>query len=369
MLILSVFCYIIRAINYVFVVLKVMLYMSDRLIDNKELMKEWNQEKNILYNPADLTSGSSKKVWWKCKNGHEWEAVIHTRVKGVGCPYCMGKKAIQGVNDFATLYPEMLKEWDYEENDKLGIKPNELLVGSIKKVYWICSKGHKYDRSIYDRLHGRGNCPYCGNRKVLQGYNDLATTNPELLKDWDYEENEKLGIKPNEITNGGKEKVWWKCEKGHKWNSIIRSRITGSGCPYCSNNLVKKGYNDHEINLEIAKIEGLSEKKLKILDGKRSRKNEETLNSNSYEIKICAYCDQRVAPNGVVGIKERLEDAKIRYKNKPLSVWANEEKANYLIQCSLGIEKQIMDHCKLKPEDINDNTIRVYIEKLKMYEI
>ena len=72
MLILSVFCYIIRAINYVFVVLKVMLYMSDRLIDNKELMKEWNQEKNILYNPADLTSGSSKKVWWKCKNGHEY---------------------------------------------------------------------------------------------------------------------------------------------------------------------------------------------------------------------------------------------------------------------------------------------------------
>ena len=215
MLILSVFCYIIRAINYVFVVLKVMLYMSDRLIDNKELMKEWNQEKNILYNPADLTSGSSKKVWWKCKNGHEWEAVIHTRVKGVGCPYCMGKKAIQGVNDFATLYPEMLKEWDYEENDKLGIKPNELLVGSIKKVYWICSKGHKYDRSIYDRLHGRGNCPYCGNRKVLQGYNDLATTNPELLKDWDYEENDKLGIKPNEITNGGKEKVWWKCGNGY----------------------------------------------------------------------------------------------------------------------------------------------------------
>ena len=152
--------------------------MSDRLIDNKELMKEWNQEKNILYNPADLTSGSSKKVWWKCKNGHEWEAVIHTRVKGVGCPYCMGKKAIQGVNDFATLYPEMLKEWDYEENDKLGIKPNELLVGSIKKVYWICSKGHKYDKSIYDRLHGRGNCPYCGNRKVLQGYNDLATIFP-----------------------------------------------------------------------------------------------------------------------------------------------------------------------------------------------
>ncbi len=131
----------------------------------------------------------------------------------------------------------------------------------------------------------------------------------------------------------------------------------------------KHGTNDHEINLEIGKIEGLSDKELKILDGKRSRKNEETLNSNSYERKICAYCDQRVAPNGVVGIKERLEDAKVRYKDKPLSVWSNEEKANYLIKCSLGIEKQIFQYCNLKPEDINDESIEMYIKKLKEYNI
>lgn len=131
----------------------------------------------------------------------------------------------------------------------------------------------------------------------------------------------------------------------------------------------KYGTNDHEINLEIGKIEGLSDKELKILDGKRSRKNEETLNSNSYERKICAYCDQRVAPNGVVGIKERLEDAKVRYKDKPLSVWSNEEKANYLIKCSLGIEKQIFQYCNLKPENINDESIEMYIKKLKEYNI
>lgn len=219
--------------------------MENKLLsENKKLMFEWNYEKNGNLKPEYFTVGSSKKVWWKCNKGHEWEAVIHTRIKGVGCPYCMGKKAIKGLNDFATLHPEMLKEWDYEKNEKLGIIPNEVLVGSQKKVNWICNKGHRYSRSVYDRLNGRGNCPYCGNRKVLQGYNDLVTTNPELLKEWDYEENGKIGIVPNEITNGGKEKVWWRCEKGHKWSSIIRSRITGSGCPYCSNNLVKKGYND-----------------------------------------------------------------------------------------------------------------------------
>lgn len=131
----------------------------------------------------------------------------------------------------------------------------------------------------------------------------------------------------------------------------------------------KYGTNDHEINLEIGKREGLTEKEIIILDGKRSRKNEETLKSNSYERKICAYCDQRVAPDGVVSIKDRLEDAKMRYKNKPLSVWSNEEKANHLIECSLGIEKQIMEYCNISPEDINDESIEKYIIKLREYDI
>ena len=131
----------------------------------------------------------------------------------------------------------------------------------------------------------------------------------------------------------------------------------------------KYGTNDHEINLYIGKVEGLTEKEIEILDGTRSRKNEETLKSTSYERKISAYCDQIVAPNGVVGIKERLEDVKVRYKNKPLSVWSNEEKANHLIECSLGIEKQILKYCSVKPEDINDESIEKYIEKLKKYDI
>lgn len=129
------------------------------------------------------------------------------------------------------------------------------------------------------------------------------------------------------------------------------------------------GTNDHALNLEIGKIEGLTEKELEILDGKRSRKNEETLKSDSYERKICAYCDQRVAPNGVVGIVDRLEDAKKRYKNKPLSVWSDEEKANQLIACSLQIEKQIMQFCEIKPEEIRDERITEYVEGLKEYEI
>lgn len=93
MLILSVFCYIIRAINYVFVVLKVMLYMSDRLIDNKELMKEWDYSKNTI-KPDEVTKGTHKKIWWICSNNHSYEATILARRRGTGCPYCSGNKIL-----------------------------------------------------------------------------------------------------------------------------------------------------------------------------------------------------------------------------------------------------------------------------------
>ena len=131
----------------------------------------------------------------------------------------------------------------------------------------------------------------------------------------------------------------------------------------------KYGTNDHEINMLIGKNLGLNNKELEILDGKRSRKNEQTAKSDNYEIKICAYCDQRVAPDGVVSLKERLEDAKIRYKDRPLSVWSNEEKANQLIKLALEIEEQVMRYCKLKPEDINNQSIQTYIDRLKEYQI
>lgn len=131
----------------------------------------------------------------------------------------------------------------------------------------------------------------------------------------------------------------------------------------------KYGTNDHKLSVEIAKIEGLTDKEIELMNSKISNKNEETLKSNSYERKIGAYCDQRCAPNGVVGLKERLEDAKKRYENEPQSIWSDKEKADYLIKCALGIEKQVMENCTLKPEDINDNSIEKYIDLLKMYNI
>lgn len=68
-------------------------------------------------------------------------------------------------------------------------------------------------------------------QKIVVGYNDLATTHPKILKQWDYEKNE---IKPEDVTYGSGKKVWWICQYGHEWEATIRDRtIDKTGCPKC----------------------------------------------------------------------------------------------------------------------------------------
>ncbi|MBR3864451.1 MAG: hypothetical protein IKJ19_05000 [Clostridia bacterium] len=211
------------------------------LIDNPTLMAEWNWEKNneLGLDPKTLTLGSNKKAWWKCSKGHEWQAIINSRTKGSGCPYCAGQKAIKGYNDLATINPKLASEWNYEKND--GLTPMDIMPNSNKKVWWKCSKGHEWQATIIYR-NKRSGCPICSNKKVLVGVNDLATINPQLAKEWNYEKNGDL--KPEDFTANSGKKVWWKCSRGHEWQTTIDSRSNGIGCPYCAGRNVIKGKND-----------------------------------------------------------------------------------------------------------------------------
>lgn len=136
---------------------------------------------------------------------------------------------------------ELMKEWDWDANNKEGLDPTQLTLGMNKKINWICAKGHKWKTSILIRNFSKSGCPFCRNLKVWPGYNDLATTNPELLKEWDYEKNT---LKPTEVTAGSNKKAWWICSKGHKWERAISGRTLGNGCPYCTNEKIWPGYND-----------------------------------------------------------------------------------------------------------------------------
>ena len=83
---------------------------------------------------------------------------------------------------------------------------------------------------ICDRKKGN-NCPICSGRKVLAGCNDLESQRPELLKEWDYEKNGDL--KPTQVIAHNDKKLWWICCNGHSYQSTIKRRKRGLGCPIC----------------------------------------------------------------------------------------------------------------------------------------
>ena len=221
------------------------------IIDNAELMAEWNWEKNIEFDfdPKLLTVGSGKKVWWKCSKGHEWQATIDRRSQGKGCPYCSGRNAIKGKNDLQTVNPALAKEWNYDKNN--GLTPTDVLPSSNKKVWWKCGKGHEWQAMIRSRNDGRG-CPYCSGRHAVNGKNDLQTVNPVLATEWNYERN--CGLMPMDVLPNSNKKVWWKCSKGHEWQSTVANRNNGNGCPYCLGRYAVKGENDLQtVNPALAK--------------------------------------------------------------------------------------------------------------------
>lgn len=195
-----------------------------------DLLQEWDYEKNEV-DPQRITKDSSRRVWWHCAIcGHSWITTVSHRTKrNSGCPACANKITTIH-NCLETTYPQVLKKWNYERNQT--ISPKDITAGSNKKAWWICEKGHEWEASVVSIVNG-GVCPVCCGQRVEVGYNDLATKNPVLAKEWHPTKNGTL--LPTQFTSGSsKIKIWWICAKGHKYQATISSRSCGTGCPICT---------------------------------------------------------------------------------------------------------------------------------------
>lgn len=197
-----------------------------------QVAQYWHPTKNRTLLPRDLMAGTKRKVWWQCEKGHEWQASVTSRVSGTGCPVCSGKMVIPGVNDLATYFPSIAEQWHSEKNESLT--PDNVSPFSNRKVWWRCELGHEYQALIATRTNKNSSCPYCAGKKVLPGFNDLATLEPKIAAQWHPTLNGTL--MPEMVTRGIRKKVWWQCSEGHVWKSLVYSR-TGPGkcgCPVCA---------------------------------------------------------------------------------------------------------------------------------------
>jgi hypothetical protein len=197
------------------------------------LARQWHPTRNGDLRPRDVVAGSHRVVWWKCPKGadHEWTAKIVHRHRGLGCPFCAGKRPSRGHN-FAVAFPAKAKEWHPIRNGEL--LPEDVTPGSNAMLWWRCSRGHEWSASAASRGQADSGCPFCQGDRVAPE-TSLAALRPHLVREWDAAKNGTLT--PHDVVLSAKVRVWWKCPQGpdHEWVASVASRgYAGNGCPYCA---------------------------------------------------------------------------------------------------------------------------------------
>lgn len=232
---------------------------------NPELARQWHPTKNLSLLPSMVGPHSSKNIWWiypyddPNTGKHfefEWKDTVNHRTAGRGCPFLTGRKIWVGFNDLMTTNPDICREWHYTKNE---ITPYDVSKGSTQKVWWIYpyddpNTGKHFDfeweESVGNRVSHNYKCPYLSGQSVWTGYNDLATTHPEIAQYWNYDKN---AFTPQDISHGYNKKVWWKYPYDDpntgkhfefEWEARITNLVRGHICPFLSNYLVWTGYND-----------------------------------------------------------------------------------------------------------------------------
>jgi very-short-patch-repair endonuclease len=196
------------------------------LVVNKNIADEYHPTKNTI--PLEsLSFGMSKRIWWLCKTcKHEWCTTVNNRVKQ-GCPSCTGK-ALTLKNQLSNN-PLLVKEWHPTKNTTT---PDKIHMFSNKKAWWKCSVC-KWEWQATIGSRQKSGCSSCSGA-IVSDKNRLTIIHPELINEWHPTKN--LPLKPEDISQGSRMKVWWKCSNKkcqHEWFTSISLRSKGRGCPKC----------------------------------------------------------------------------------------------------------------------------------------
>ena len=197
-----------------------------------QLAKRWHPSKNGLLTPETVIgTGQHKKYWWRCNDGHEWQASIFSHIRKDEtyreCPQCKA-------TPLAITHPDIASQWHPIKNGAL--QPTDVRAGSPTYIWWKCSKGpdHEWPQKLVERTRGGTGCPFCDGKKISVT-NSLAVRYPELAKQWHLAKNNN--VSPDHVFGGGKKKYWWQCQinSNHVWDACIEKRANGQDCPICKN--------------------------------------------------------------------------------------------------------------------------------------
>ena len=167
-------------------------------------------------------------VKWKCKCLFCGD-VVYPKLKNLqrgegGCYKCGMKKA--------GLKNTMSQEEAFQIVSDAGFEPLEPYKNALarwKMRHDLCGAiVNPRLNSLLSVGIGTSGCAVCAGKQVEKGFNDLATTHPEISK-------QALGWDPSELTQGSNKKKEWECSQQHRWLAKVSDRaLKMSDCPSCS---------------------------------------------------------------------------------------------------------------------------------------
>lgn len=132
---------------------------TEMVADSPGLLALWDSAENPNLDPSTTKTGDNRtKVSWGCPEGHTWSRA--PRNQRDYCKICAGEEFAPGVNDLATLDPDLAAQWHPTKNEELTA--GDVPCQSNKRVWWLGPCGHEWPTTVANRTRGAG-CPHrCG---------------------------------------------------------------------------------------------------------------------------------------------------------------------------------------------------------------
>ena len=204
---------------------------NDLAHNHPEVAAEWDWEANGERTPETVTASSTIRAAWRCGLcGHRWSACVSDRTHGNGCPQCAREagrtKTRQPSISKGALH--LLAEWNWEANVKCGWHPDQITLGSHKKVHWAvhdeCKLGlvHRWQASPSSRIQLSSGSPFPSGKAVC-ACNSLAVQCPEAADLWDSQNNGDLT--PGGVAVQSVKVVAWKGPDGSQWHQRVHELV------------------------------------------------------------------------------------------------------------------------------------------------
>ena len=210
------------------------------------------------------------KIKWQCKEGHQWEAVPGSIVRGFWCPICASnarKATIEEMQQIAEAHEGKCVSREY--------------ITTHSKLIWQCKAGHRWENTPSHIKQGIW-CPVCTDprrgtleemRKIAEGRGgkclSMEYINSQTKLTWQCRDGHLWEATPAHVKQGhwcpgcaslrigtikemrqiaasrdgqclsaeyvnSHTKLTWKCKEGHQWNALPRNIKQGHWCPRCA---------------------------------------------------------------------------------------------------------------------------------------